>query len=70
MNTSSSDMMWVVEREMQTCMSRFPVHFDGQFRTSLHNQNIQEKKGIINFHFHCEFDGEIAAVLLVHVAKP
>jgi hypothetical protein len=40
-------------------------------------QNVQKWKSIINFNFHCEFDGrsntddeEIAVILLLHVAKP
>jgi hypothetical protein len=70
-------VMWVVELEVQitTCMSRFLVHFCGQFMS---DQNVLEWKGVISFNFHCEFDGrsnaveieEFAAVLLVHVAKP
>jgi hypothetical protein len=38
--------------------------------TPLHDQNVQDKKGIISFTFHYEFDGEeIAVILLVHAAK-
>jgi hypothetical protein len=58
---------------------RFPVQFRCQFRTPLHDQDVQEWKGIIRFNFHCEFYGrfnavevvkKFAAILLVHVAKP
>jgi hypothetical protein len=31
-----------------TCISRFPVNFRGEFRTPLHDQDIQERKSIIN----------------------
>jgi hypothetical protein len=51
--------MWVVRLEVKitTIMSRLPVHFCGQFWTTLHNQNIQEWKGITSLNFHSEFDG-------------
>jgi hypothetical protein len=40
--------MWVVGLEVKitTTMSRLPVYFGGQFRTPVHNQNVQEWKGI------------------------
>jgi hypothetical protein len=73
--------MWLVGLEVQitTSMNRFPVHFHGQFWAIVHDQNFQDLKGVISFNFHCEFDGrsnttevvkKLAAVLLVHVAKP
>jgi hypothetical protein len=51
--------MWVVGIEVQitTSMSKFLVHFRGQFWAPLHDQVVQERKGIISFNFHCEFDG-------------
>jgi hypothetical protein len=44
-------VIWVVGLEVQvmTSVSRLPVHFRGQFWTPLHNQNVQERKGIISF---------------------
>jgi hypothetical protein len=47
-------VMCVVGLEVQitTSMSRFLVHCSGQFWTSLHDQNVQEWKGIISFNFH------------------
>jgi hypothetical protein len=67
MSSSPFYIMWVVGHEVQitTSMSRFPVHFHGQFRTPLHDQNIQEQKGVISFNFHCEFDGRSNAVEMV-----
>jgi hypothetical protein len=64
MNNSPFYMMWVVGLEMQimTSMSRFLVHFRGQFWTSLHDQNVKEWKGIISFNFHCECEGRPNAV--------
>jgi hypothetical protein len=49
MNDSPFYMMWVVGLEVQktTSMSRFLVHFHGQFLMLLHDQNVQEQKGII-----------------------
>jgi hypothetical protein len=43
MNDSPFHMMWVVGFEVQitTCM-RFLVHFRVQFRTPLHEQDVQE----------------------------
>jgi hypothetical protein len=51
-------VMWVDGLEVQTMarMSRFPVQFRGQFRTPLHAQNVQERKGIISVNFRCEFE--------------
>jgi hypothetical protein len=51
-------MIWVVGIEVQiiTCISRLPVHFRGQFRTSLHDQDRQERKSVISLNSHCEFD--------------
>jgi hypothetical protein len=59
--------MCVVEFEVQiaTCMSRFPIDSCGQFGTPLHDQDIQEQKGIIGFNFHSEFDGRSKAVEMV-----
>jgi hypothetical protein len=45
-----------IEMQIITSMSRFPVHFCGQFWTPLQDQNAQERKGIISFNFPCEFD--------------
>jgi hypothetical protein len=63
-NHSPFYVIWVVELEVQitTSVSRLPVHFRGQFCTPLHNQNVQEWKGIICINFHCEFDGRPKAV--------
>jgi hypothetical protein len=60
-------VMWVVGIEVQitTSMSRLPVYFHSQFWTPLHNQNVQEWKGIISFNFHCEFDGRPNVVGMV-----
>jgi hypothetical protein len=45
MNDSPFHLMWVVGPEVQiTICMRFPVPFCGQFRTPLHDQNIQEQK--------------------------
>jgi hypothetical protein len=67
MNDSPFYVMWVVGLEVQitTSMSRFPVHFLGQFWTRLPEQNVQEHKGIISFNFHCEFDDRSNAVEIV-----
>jgi hypothetical protein len=64
MNDTPFYMVWVVGLEVQitTSMSRFPVHFHGQIWTPLHDQNIQEQKGIISFNFSCEFGGRSNAV--------
>jgi hypothetical protein len=47
MKDSPFYMTRVVELEMQitTNMSRFSVHFFGQFWTPLHDQTVQERKG-------------------------
>lgn len=57
-------VMWVLALEIQitTCMSRFPVHLRGHFRTLLLDQVSQEQKRINNFHFHSEFDVRSNAV--------
>jgi hypothetical protein len=54
MNDSPFHVLGVVGLEVQikTCMIRFPVHSRGQFRTPLHDQDVQERKGVINFNFH------------------
>jgi hypothetical protein len=58
MNDLPFHMMWAggLEVHTVTCMNRFPVHFHGQFRTPLHDQGVQERKTVISFNFHCEFD--------------
>jgi hypothetical protein len=43
----------------------FPVHFRGQSRTPLHDQDLQERKNMISFNFYCEFDGRSNAVEMV-----
>jgi hypothetical protein len=67
MNDSLIYVMWVVELEVQilTSMSRLPEHFRGQFRTPLHNQNLQEWKGNISLNFLSEFDGRPNGVEMV-----
>jgi hypothetical protein len=61
------DVMWVIGLEVQiiTCINRFPVIFLCQFRTFLHDQDVQEWKSIISFNFHCEFDGRSKGVEVV-----
>jgi hypothetical protein len=51
--------MWAVGLEMHltACMSRVSEHFRGQFRTPLHEQDVQERKDILSFNFDCEFEG-------------
>jgi hypothetical protein len=41
---------WAVGLELtiMTCISKFPVNFRGQFRTSLHDQDVRERKSVIN----------------------
>jgi hypothetical protein len=53
MNYSSFHVMWVVGLEVQvaTSLSRIPVHFCDQFWTPLHNQDVQEWKGIVSLNF-------------------
>jgi hypothetical protein len=60
-------VMWLVGLEVQitTCMNMFPVHFRGQFRAPLHNQDVQEWKSIISLNFHCECDGMSNAAKVV-----
>jgi hypothetical protein len=67
MNDSPFHVMWVVGFEVQitTSISRFPVHFRGEFRLPLRNHNLQERKGIISFNFYCEFNGRPHAVEMV-----
>jgi hypothetical protein len=67
MNDSPFYVIWVAGLEMQitTGVSRFPVHFCGQFWTPVHDQSVQEWKGIISFNFHCEFDGRSNTVEMV-----
>jgi hypothetical protein len=67
MNDSPFHVRWVIGFEVQitTTMSRFPVHFFGQFRTPLHEQDLQERKIIISFNFHSEFDGKSEVVGVV-----
>jgi hypothetical protein len=43
-------------------MSRFLVHFHGDFGSLLHDQVIQERKSIIIFNLYCELDGRPKAV--------
>jgi hypothetical protein len=71
MNDSPFHVMWLVEVRIMTCMSRFPVHFRGQLRISLHDQDVQERKRIINFNLrvHCEFDGRSKAEAVDGVKK-
>jgi hypothetical protein len=57
----SFHVMWVVGFEV----SRFPVHFNGQVRTSLHDQDVKGQKSIISFNFCCEFDDRSKAVEVV-----
>jgi hypothetical protein len=66
-NDLSFYVMWVVDLEVQitTSMSRFSVHFHGKFWTPLQEQNVQQQKDIINFYFHCEFDGRSNAIEMV-----
>jgi hypothetical protein len=51
MNNSPFHVILVVGLEVQitTCMNGFPVHFHGQFRTPLHDEDIKEWKSIIHF---------------------
>jgi hypothetical protein len=51
MNDSPFYVIYVIGPEMKitTGMSRFPVQFRSQFWTPLHDQNVQEWKGIISF---------------------
>jgi hypothetical protein len=67
MNDSPFHMMWVIDLEVQitTGMNCFSVHFCGQFRALLHDQDIQEWNCIISFNFHCEFDGRSETVQMV-----
>jgi hypothetical protein len=59
-------VMWMFGLEVQmTCISRFPVHFRGQFRIPLHDQDAQERTGILSFNFHSEFDGRPYSVEMV-----
>jgi hypothetical protein len=39
-----------------SCISRFSIYFRGQIRASLLNQDVQEKKIIMNFNFSREYD--------------
>jgi hypothetical protein len=81
MNDCPCQVTWAIGLELQitTCISRFPVHFRGQFRTPLHDEGAQGRRSIINFHFHCQFDGrskaywgaeETRAILVAYVAEP
>jgi hypothetical protein len=67
MNYSPLHVMWMVGLEVQvtTSMSRLPVHFCDQLWTPLHNQDVQEWKGIFSLNFHGEFDGRPKAVDMV-----
>jgi hypothetical protein len=66
MNDSTLYVMVVgIEVQITTSMNILPVHFRGQFWTTLHNRNIQEWTGIISFNFHCEFYGRPKAVEMV-----
>jgi hypothetical protein len=51
MNDPPFNAIWVVglEVQMTSGMSRLLVHFRGLFWTSLRNQNVQERKGVISF---------------------
>jgi hypothetical protein len=47
MSDSHVHTMWVVElAEQITYMSRFPVYFQEQFSTPIHDQDVRECKGI------------------------
>jgi hypothetical protein len=63
MNDSHFHVMWVVGFEVQ--MSRLLVYLHGHFRALLHDQDVQECKGINNFNFYCESDGKFKAVEMV-----
>jgi hypothetical protein len=54
-----------LEEQITAYMCRFLVNFHGQFMTPLHDHEVQGWKSIINFSFHCEFDGRTMAVVEV-----
>jgi hypothetical protein len=54
-----------IEIQITTSKIRFQRHFRGQLKTPLHDQDIEDRKNNIKFHFYCEFDGSSKAVEVV-----